>query len=255
MRRHLAGLAIGLAMFGIFLLAMLPASLVIPRIIPTHFQQQVKLSDYSGSIWNGTSSHVTAFRFDLGAAHWRVSPLSLLLMRVDAALRLQRTGFQASVNLSADLRNNLFLKNIQGTMLLSELAITDHFLPGIEGVVNINMNTLDFVDQKPANSKGILTVSGLRLAWIPGLDLGDYELIISQDGESVHARITDKRGPLNIDLDLLLTPGTTQYRYALQGFIQPKPDTELLLSSALQWLGTPDNNGRYTVVQSGSIKL
>ncbi|MEE8118765.1 MAG: type II secretion system protein N [Gammaproteobacteria bacterium] len=254
MRKQMAGLAFGLAVFGIFLLATLPASLVIPLMVPTAAQQHLQLGEFSGSVWNGSTDSVHAFRFDLGAAHWELSPLALILLRVDGIFEFRRSGFAANGIVSYNSGDDLLLENVRGELLLSELAAVDLMLPGVTGVLKFDIEYLDLVNRLPSKVSGNVTVTDLRLAWIPGLDLGIYEATLDNDDRTVRAVIRDIGGPLKINLVMLLTPEIDHYSYSLQGAIQPKANTEMLLAPALQWLGKPDSLGRYAVNHSGTIR-
>jgi len=103
---------LGLVTFAITALWLTPAAFVAPYI--ERAAPNVKITNASGTIWNGEATSVQANNFDLGAVDWKLRPLkSLLSLSLVTDLTVEGNELNASGNVAYGLDQSIKLNTVK----------------------------------------------------------------------------------------------------------------------------------------------
>lgn len=245
--------ALGLVAYVVFLAMTLPAALALPALLDSRLPPGIELGEFKGSIWNGSARITRVHGLDLGELGWKVHFFPLLTATVSAAAGIGREGVDAAGNIRIHGNQVIELDDVVGAIDLEELVAADLLFPGIEGNVTFSITDAELRAGMPSRIAASAQLNGLRLAFLPDLELGNYHANATMVGDEVQIDIDDQGGPLNVDLTLLLAAEGRSLRYTLQGNLRPKPGQPPRLAQALQWLGEPDASGNYVIRQLGRV--
>jgi Type II secretion system (T2SS), protein N len=243
-----------LAMFVLAALAVavsvLPASLV-ARFLPA----AVHAEDFSGSIWHGSAGRITVNARDAGSIEWRLHPLELLRLRVEAELRWVRGGIMLDGAAGLD-RSGLIASDIQGGGPIEDLRGLG-LAAGWRGTAQVHVKELRAVFSGAAitvqAAVGDIAVSDLSSPQVAeGANLGGYSLhfadpAMTPDSEAT-AQITDTGGPLSVDA--LIRFSAKQRSAMLSGTLKERAGAPAALRSQLEDLArlhARDAQGRIPV--------
>ena len=135
-------IAAGTAAFLVFLVAFLPASLLL-RVLPPG----VSLSQVSGTVWRGRAESVSIRLKSagglrrIGAVSWRNRPWRLPLLELDYAVELRPADGAVQLDVAAGTGGAIVLENVSGSFPL--LAVDGLFAPpGWTGTVELGVQRL-----------------------------------------------------------------------------------------------------------------
>jgi hypothetical protein len=191
-------------------IAILPASLA-GKFLPA----LVRAEDFSGTLWHGSAGRITVNGRDAGALEWRLRPLALFKLRLDADLHWVKGGFV--VDGTADLgRGDFRGSDLRGGGPIADLS-TFGVASGWRGIAEVRVREVaaDLSVPTPSlrSAVGEIDVSDVSSPQVAGgSDLGSYALTfdaatLSATGDA-RAALVDKGGPLSLDASLTLTPKT-----------------------------------------------
>ncbi len=247
----------GLALIGVLAVAavvvcVLPASLITRFLPPT-----IQAEDFSGSLWHGSAGRITAAGRPAGAVEWRVHPLALLGLRVDADLHWVKGGFVLDGSVDST-RTEIALSNVSGG---GPMADRRDFARGAgwrgSAGVRIARLTADLsaTGATPTSASGEVTLADVSAAQIAsGANLGSYDLRFepaSQAGASgadLSAALTDTGGPLAVNAAIQLSMKTRSGLFS--GTVKERADAPAALQSQLDNLAqlhARDPQGRLPV--------
>jgi hypothetical protein len=188
----------------------LPASLA-NKFLPAGAQAE----DFSGTLWHGSAGRITIGGRDAGALEWRLHPLALFKLRLDADLHWVKGGFAVDGTAAVD-RSDFQASDLHGGGPIADLSSLG-VAPGWRGIAQVEIRriTADVSGPVPSlrSAVGEIDVSDLSSPQVAaGSDLGGYALTfddaaLSADGEA-RATLVDRGGPLSLDALLTLTPKT-----------------------------------------------
>jgi hypothetical protein len=188
----------------------LPASLA-DKFLPA----AVHAEDFSGTLWHGSAGRITVGGRDAGALEWRLHPIALFKLRLDADLHWVKGGFVVD-GVAAVSRSDLQASELHGGGPIADLSSLG-VAPGWRGIAQVAIRQIaaDLSGSIPVlrSAVGEVDVSGVSSPQVAGgSDLGSYALTfddtaLSADGEA-RAALVDKGGPLSLDASLTLTPKT-----------------------------------------------
>ncbi len=186
-------------------LLLLPASLI-THILPP----QIQANDFSGSIWHGSSGHITVASRSAGALEWRLQPSSLLTMSVAANVRWVKAASVIDGDVTVD-RHGFTARNIRGGGPLDDL----HDLgvaAGWSGSTQLDVQEIKGSFQNLESAVGSLTVSALASMSIGhAADLGGYVLTLNPsaaNADTLVATLKDTGGPLEVLADIHYLPAS-----------------------------------------------
>ncbi len=228
---------------GAILLAVLLATA--PARLLVHFlpAEQVLLQGLSGTLWQGGASRALlrtdAGYFHLGQLHWRVRPLSLLLLSPAVVFESSWAAQQLEGELRQSLAGTLTLTDAEGRL---GAGLAARFLPvRLGGEFSLQLARLELRDGMPQAVDGRLVWQGASWAAPQGeRSLGDYvaELETLADG-SIVARVLTLSGELSAE-------GTARWQdgsYALDLLLQGPGLDDPQMQQALQLMASPEADG------------
>lgn len=248
MRRPKLLIAAGLAAFLLFMVAFLPASLVL-RYVPREFE----LRGVSGSIWRGRASEVLLRGQSLGALRWANRPWRLVLLEADYGLRLEPAGGAVTLGVRTSGDGRIELRRIRGRFPVASVAgIVGP--DGWSGEVELAVDRLVLRDSYPVSAVGTVTVRQLKAPGERGANIGDFELTLGQGavgGDGIAGRLRDlDNGPMRVRATLELAPDRS---YLISGEVAALPEAGPAVLNTLAFLGPPDSLGRRPFAIEGTL--
>ena len=199
---------IGLVAVVAVVIAVLPASLA-NKFLPAGVQAE----DFSGTLWHGSAGRITAGGRDAGALEWRLHPLALFKLHLDADLHWVKGGFIVDGTAVVG-GGNLQASNLHGGGPIADLSSLG-VAPGWRGIAQVEIRRIAADVSGPMPSLraavGEIDVSDVSSPQVAGgSDLGSYALTfddasLSSNGDA-RAALVDKGGPLSLDASITLAP-------------------------------------------------
>jgi general secretion pathway protein N len=228
--------------FAVIVIARLPASWVVPSP-----PSAVSCGAVDGSIWSGSCSGLTVQGSTLGDVVWDVHPLKLLTLKLSANIVLTRPVGSIHGDFDVGLDKSVTARNVQADIPLDGdvLSMLPPGLQSLRGNANANIDSAHVVKNVIKQIQGRIEMHDLEDHDRQGqtMPLGNYSLIFPPGGTGdPTGQIKDLGGPLAVDGTMRLTqdkPG-----FELQGYVTPRGDATPALLNQLQYLGSPDSQGR-----------
>jgi len=240
-------IAAGIAAFLVFLVAMVPANQLSRRLPP-----EIAMSGVGGTIWSGRAAGLSVRGQALGAMNWFCRPWRLFVLEWSCRVTLRPTGGELSADLAGGLDGAVEGRNITGQVPISifEGLATPS---GWTGLLELDLERLRIVDERPAEATGTLFVRALKAPGPYGDRLGDFELVVGEGAvgtDTLTGRLRDLGGPLRVRGALELKRDGS---YLLRGEAAPGPGAGPAIFDTLAFLGPPDNQGRRPFTIEGSL--
>lgn len=249
MKRPALFVAAGLAAFLLFLVALLPATMLL-RFLPP----DIVLTGPAGTVWRGSATDISFRGRSLGPAHWSSRPWRLALLELDYAVRLAPAGGEVAFDLRARPDGRISLGNVTGQL---PVATFDGLFaqPGWTGDVEFDVERLVFEDGYPTEAAGVLIARRLNAPGQRGANIGSFEVTLgagSVGGEGISGRLRnlDETGPLKVRATLELKPDRS---YLLSGEVAAGPEAGSGIQRTLGFLGPPDSMGRRPFAIEGTL--
>lgn len=245
MKRTVTLIGLIVVAFAAIVLARLPASWVVPTSGATFSCASVE-----GSIWSGYCGGLSVRGAALGDLTWRLRPARLFLGRLAAHIDLEHppaTSAQGDVEVT-----------LGGTVLAHDLTASlplgPSLLPALPPTLTGTMRA--DVANAQINSKGVVRRLEGRIEAHDLIDssgyvtpLGSFAVTFPGGTPQPTGEVQDLGGPLAVQGKLVLTP---QPGYRLSGYVTPRASAVPALVNALEFLGSPDAQGRRQFALSGS---
>ena len=240
-------IAAGIAAFLVFMVAMVPASQLARRM-----PAGVVMSGASGTIWSGRGRALAVNGRPLGGIAWSCSPWRLLVLHWSCHVTLNAAGGEVSGDLSGGLGNEVTGESIRGRLPIKafEGLVTPH---GWSGELELDLAEIRIVKQRPAAANGTLYVRNLRAPGANGQILGDFELVVGEGtvgSNALNGRLRDLGGPLHVRGAAELGQDG---HYLLSGEAAPGPGASPAIFDTLDFLGSPDSQGRRPFTIEGRL--
>jgi|GEM_PF-2626998 len=187
---------LGLLTFTLTAIWLAPAAFVAPYI--EQAAPNVRITNASGTIWNGQASSVNANNFDLGSVNWEVSPLkSLFSLSLVADLDIKGSELNASGNAAYGYDKSIRLNEVKFD---ADAGIVRRFQPQLqlagkfEGIV-------DNAEIQPGGFPVINGVINLVKGSVifPRVEPGNYRADIQSEDNSLIAEISSVDAALSLD--------------------------------------------------------
>lgn len=247
MSRRSLLIAAGIAAFLVFMVAMIPARQLAGRLPPG-----IELQGVGGTIWSGRASGLAVNGAPLGALHWSCRPWRLFALEWSCRVNLRPPGGDVSADLSGGLDGEVLASGIAGQVPIS--AFEGIATPrGWSGNLELDVQRLRIVEQRPAEAVGRLFVRSLKAPGPRGELLGDFELTVGEGTvgtETLSGRLRDLGGPLRVRGAIELRRDGS---YLLSGEVAPGPGAGPAIFDTLAFLGPPDDLGRRPFAIEGAL--
>ena len=245
MKRTVTVIVLGVVAFAAIVLARLPASWLLPE-----GGADFSCASVDGSIWSGYCGGLRVRGVALGDLAWQLRPARLLLGRLAAHIDLEHpptTSAQGDVEMG--LGGAIIARN-----LTASLPLDPTLLPGapstLSGTLHLDL-ALAQVTQKGVvrKLKGRIEASDLidRSGYVT--PLGNFAVTFPGGTPQPTGDVQDLGGPLAVSGKLVLTP---QPGYDLSGYVTPRASANQALINAIEFLGSPDAQGRRPFALSGT---
>ncbi|MCL9780320.1 type II secretion system protein N [Vibrio sp. S4M6] len=245
-------IALLVLVFIISLIAHVPASLVV-KYLP--LPPQLSVSGVSGTVWTGSASNVRWQRTPLGEVDWQIHLAPLFLANLEAQVRFGRgsdLGLRGKGTMGYRF-SGPYAKNVIASMPAEKvLRYVNPNLPvTLGGQMELSLRHVDFADTQTEKDIGTLAWNDSYLGSpIGSLKLGPVmaDLQFSKGQWS----LTGKQNNAQMSSEF---SGQFSERsgYDVQGWFKPGAEFPTDLVKQLQWLGRPDNQGRFHFNQAGRI--
>ena len=242
MKRTVTVIVLVVVAFAAIVLARLPASWVLPTSGVNY-----RCGSVEGTLWSGYCSDLRVSGAAMGDLTWQLHPAGLLSGRLVAQVDLEHpptTSAQGEVAIG--LGGAVVAHN-----LTASLPLDPKLLPGVPPTLTGSLQ-LDLALAKVTRT-GVVTGLEGRIEAHDIVDstgyvtpLGNFVVTFS-GGTTGHLR--DLGGPLAVEGQLVLTP---QPGYDISGYVTPRANAVPALVNALEFLGTPDAQGRRQFALSGT---
>jgi general secretion pathway protein N len=242
MKRTVTVIVLGVVAFAAIVLARLPARWVLPQA-----SASFSCGSLEGTLWSGYCGDLRVSGAAMGDLTWRLRPARLLVGKLAAHVDLEHpptTSAQGEVEIG--LGGSLIARN-----LTASLPLDPKLLPGIPPTLTGSLH-LDLALAKVRRNGVVNSLDG-RIEAHNIVDSSGYVTPLGNfavtfpGGTTGH--VQDLGGPLAVDGQLVLTP---QPGYDLSGYVTPRANAVPALVNALQFLGTPDAQGRRQFALSGT---
>ncbi|HEY6924902.1 MAG TPA: type II secretion system protein N [Steroidobacteraceae bacterium] len=241
MRRGIWITLLALVAFVAIVVARLPASWVVPAP-----PAAVSCSAVDGTIWNGVCAGLSADGAPLGDVTWNVHAWSLLSGKLSAYMEL--TGPVAAVSGDFDmaLDKSITLHNVQASVPLDQgIKRLMPALQTLSGSANANIISARYTKGFLTQIQGRIEAHDLVSHDRDGVaTLGSYAVTFPAPSESGDptGQLQDLSGPLAVQGTLRVMqdkPGVE-----VHGLVAPRAEATPDLRHQLEYLGSPDAQGR-----------
>lgn len=240
---------LGLAAIAAFVLATLPAGLVMSRLQ----RYGVTADAVGGTIWSGHAQGLAARGAQLGDLQWSLRPAALLRGTVAGHARLTGTERRLEADFARAWSGRLTLEAARAEFSLASLAALR--LPvgrNWRGQVVADLPHLELDGDWPVAATGTIDLHELASPPPRTARLGDFRLTFPGSGASadeLKATVTQTEGPLLLDGLITLSRDRS---FLLEGTLAPRGTPSADLAKLLQALGPPDARGRRPFSASGT---
>ena len=249
--RRLAPLIlIGLLGVVVFVLATLPASVVVGRL----GSHGITADAVGGTIWEGRVQGLVARGTHVGDLQWTLRPLDLLRGRVAGHALVVAPDGRIDTQFARAWSGHLDLQNVRADLTLASLAALG--VPAARswrGRVSADLQSLTLERDWPLAAVGTVDVIDLTSAPPRNTSLGDFRLTFPPSpasSEDLTGKLTQTDGPLLLDGELTLRRDRS---FSLQGRVAPRGTPTRDLAYLLQALGPADASGRRPFGVSGTF--
>jgi general secretion pathway protein N len=238
-RRGLLITGLAVVAFAVIVIARLPASWVVPEP-----PSAVSCAAVDGSIWSGTCAGLVAQGSPLGDLVWSVHPLRLLAGKLAVNATLTRPTGSVRGDFEVGFDKSVTARDVHAELPLDQdlMSLLPRNLRTLHGSARADIVFAHVVKQIVTQLQGRIELHNLEDHDREILPLGNYSVAFPGGSGDPTGQLQDLGGPLAVQGTVRLmqdTPGVD-----LQGYITPRADAAPALLNQLQYLGSPDAQGR-----------
>ncbi len=226
----------GIATFVIGLVITFPARVAYQWFAPA----ELRLGGISGSIWRGTAAQGTAGGVYLADINWSFRPLALLRGKLEFATSSKLASGFFDAKIAIGVGGNLTFSDVAGALTLDTLtAILP--LSGIEGDVSVQFEEIIIENGVPVAATGTINIGNLVSRLLSPSRLGDYRVEFQTNDDGILGSVEAISGVLDLGGTIKLT---RDRNYEFVGKVAARPNAPLSIAQQLQFLGSPDSQGK-----------
>ena len=239
MRRGVLITVLAVVAFAAIVIARLPASWVVPAP-----PSAISCATVDGSIWSGTCGGLVSQGAALGDLVWDIHALRLLTGKLSANIVLTRPTGSVRGDFDVGLDKSLTARKVLADLPLDKdvMSFVPRNLQTVHGNAHADITFAHVVKNIVTQLQGRIEFHDLEDRGRDVLPLGNYSLTFPGGSGDPTGQLQDIGGPLAVQGTVRLTqdmPG-----FELQGYITPRADAAPALLNQLQYLGSPDAQGR-----------
>ena len=236
MRRVILVTVLAVVAFAIIIIARMPASWVVPSP-----PAKISCVGTDGTIWSGTCSGLNVQGQAVGDIAWELHATRLLAGKIAAHVVLTRPGATAQADVESNFSvSDLTARNVKADLPLDP-ALMPQLPPNLRGSAHAELALVRLQKGVITDLQGHIEAHDLRQVGSNAADLGSYSLTFPGGQAEPTGELHDVGGPLAVQGTLRLTrePG-----FDLKGLVAPRPNAPADLAKQIQYLGSPDAQGR-----------
>jgi general secretion pathway protein N len=244
MKRVIAISLLSLVAFAAIVLARLPASWVMPAARP-----YLACSNVEGSIWRGYCGGLALEGTPLGDATWELHPAALLTGQLAAHVDVLRRNASLHADVRIGWSGTVRARNVRAQIPLDPTLLP--MLPlGLTGRARVELAAARFTTRGVIERlQGRIEALDLIQRMGQAVPVGSYEAVFPGGPGAPTARVKDLGGPLAVSGTL----SVTAQGYQLEGYVAARQSAAPALVNALEYLGSPDAEGRRSFGVSGTF--
>jgi general secretion pathway protein N len=231
------------ATFAVIVLTRLPASWMVPSGSNADF----KCASVDGSVWSGTCNGIVVQHVALGDLTWDLEPVRLLTGALAAHVTLAHGPIRVRGDVALGLGGHLTLRD-----LTADLPIDHGAMPqvprNLSGTLHVDLALARIEKGAITELQGRLEAHDLVDKRGRSTPLGSYALTFP--GPDLTGQLQDLGGPLAVSGTVRLTRGPG---YVIDGLVAARPGAPPEIVNNLQYLGSPDAQGRRPFSQQGTF--
>jgi general secretion pathway protein N len=236
---------VALLAFAGILLARAPASWM-AGFLP----ESIQCAQISGSLWNGSCSGLVTEGTPMGQLTWNLHALKLFGGKVAAHVDLTNaSGFVRGEFESNFSGSDITVRDLAARVPIDQ-TLAPQVPPNLSGKGNAQLALLRVENGIVTAVQGRVEAHDLETRGAQPYRLGNYAVTFpGGEGEPTGA-LESLGGPLDVKGTLRLTrePG-----YSVEGTVAAGPDTDPQLARQLEYLGSPDGQGRRPFSVAGTF--
>jgi len=240
----------------------LPASLIKKHIEPI---QEVKLDDYSGSIWNGSaqklSVKVKTGYIDIGQLSWSLKLSCIFTLKACADITISPTpssngDIQMTSTVMVNKNKLVTLKNTDADIDAKWVLEMAGAPISATGVLKLLSDSI-VLDQSQAlpSITGNLSWQNAAIDYPEEYELGAFSIELETEGTDqqrlINGVLSDQNGLIETNGTLLLN---AQKLLKTDLRLSPNERTPESISDLMMFIGQPDKNGNYRIRQQTSLR-
>lgn len=250
MKRTIWLILFGVLVFAGIVVARMPVSWVMPGP-----NSGVTCTETDGTIWNGTCTGLTVQQQPVGDLSWELHAARLLAGKLNADIVVTRPTGTAQGNVEAGFDKKIIARNIKADLPLDQELVSalPPNLRGLRGKIHADVALLRVEGQTLKVIQGVVEAHDLTdgegstaQRW------GSYSLTFppSSGGDPVGQLRDLGGGPLAVEGSLRLTP---EPGFDLEGLVAARATASPELAKDIQFLGSPDAQGRRPFSLAGTF--
>jgi general secretion pathway protein N len=243
--------AIALALYAMFIIATLPAWIAADKLR----QQGINVGRVSGTIWNGSSSMFQVSGMSFDQLQWQIKPWSLLIGRLSINIHAKRDDGYADAVVSFRLGSKIVISDLHASLPLAAFG-NNSFANGWQGTVQTQVSQLAIEKGWPSAIVGTIEAHDLNGPARQPAAIGSYKVTFDEqkgntaiDGLVGHV-VSLSGAPLDVDGSLRLMPNR---QYSIDAQVATRANAPDSINQALQYLGSPDAQGKRSLSLAGSL--
>lgn len=243
-RRPLWVIGLAALVFSGVLISRLPARWVLAAA-----GHDLRCATVEGSLWNGYCGGATVRGTAVGNLSWQLLPGRLLSGRLAAHVASRLHGARVRADVSLGLGGTLTARNVRLHLPL-DARVVPAVPPYISGTLRARLSRIELTRAGAVKDiEGRITVRHLIDSSGQVTPLGNFLLTFPARSGAPVGHLSDLGGPLSIEGTVRLT---AQPGYDLRARVAARSNAVPSLTNALQFLGSPDTEGRRLLTLSGT---
>ena len=240
----------GIAVYVLFLLVTLPASLVSARLA----KRGVMTSSTSGSVWHGQVTGLQVGVLNLGNAEWHLRFLPLLTGKLAADIKLVQPNGFADARVAASLSGSIVLSDVSASLPLQSIVGSGGLPGGWTGTAQAKIAEVVLKNGWPVSAQGTLDLVDLTGPARQPSNIGAYRIKFPAANAPADTLMGTLEALQGAALDVT---GTLKFAadrsYQLDTMVAARGNAPQNLAEGMQYLGSPDAQGRRPFSVSGTL--
>jgi hypothetical protein len=247
MKAALRYVALGVVLYALFVLLMVPASWLYGHGLQSRLGG-VTLYGVKGTLWSGRAAALRAPAVQVDNLRWRLHPWTLLWGRAEAALNFDYQNAPGTLVAARSLSGNWYARDVDlelpATQLMPMLR-----MPGAElgGRLMLHLDSLTVKQGQVTAAEGTLTWEKAALRQPLAVALGSFVITLQTTAQGVNGVLIDRGGAIQAQGVFKLQPDGQYQVTATFTSRDPK------LAQGLRLFGSPGPDGRVNYSATGRL--